>query len=104
MYEAHEAACPVAALGHLSAVCIENAIAEIGLSVAGAFDKQQLVAADAAMPVGQAANLLGGQFNDLVDRIDDHEIVAEAVHFRKFQHHDVAKSIIKNSPQRRKER
>jgi hypothetical protein len=33
------------------------------------------------MPVGQATNLIRGQSHDLVDRVDHHEIVAEAVHF-----------------------
>ncbi len=63
MHEAHETARPVAALGHLAAVRVEDAVAEIGLRAAGPLDQQQLVAADAPMPVGQPAYLFRGQGN-----------------------------------------
>ena len=57
-HETHEAARAVAALLDLAAVGIENAVVEIGARRARRLDLQNLVAADAEMAVGDAAQLV----------------------------------------------
>jgi hypothetical protein len=56
--ELHEAARAVAALLDLAAVGVDDAVAEVVGGVARLFHHQQLVAADAEMPVGEAPHLV----------------------------------------------
>ena len=70
-----------------AAVCIENTIAEIDIRIVGFFDDQNLVGTDAESPVGDKAELFGGQVNRLSASVQYDEIVACAMHFREFQFH-----------------
>jgi hypothetical protein len=78
--EASEAARAVAALLDLAAVGIEDAVAEIVRGIARSLDQQDLVAADAAMAVGDAAGAPGREVDLLAYAVEHHEIVALAVH------------------------
>ena len=49
------------------------------------FDGQQLIKADAKTTISQMANLFDGQYQRMPTRIDDHEIVADAVHLAEMQ-------------------
>ena len=48
-------------------------------------DGQQLIEADTTMAISQMANLFDGQYQRMPTRIDDHEIVADAVHLAEMQ-------------------
>jgi hypothetical protein len=61
VHELDEAARAVAALLHLAAVGVEDAVAEIGRRVPRPLDHQDLVATDAEVPVGDAAQLFLGK-------------------------------------------
>jgi hypothetical protein len=88
-HEAHETARAIAALLHLAAIGIENAVAEIDIRPLRALDHQQLVAADAEVAVSEKAHLLGRQVDLLANRVDHDEIVAQAVHLGKTELHSV---------------
>jgi hypothetical protein len=85
--KAHEGARAVAALLDLTAIVVEDAIAKVHPRVSRAFHDQDLVGPDAEAAVGQAAPLIDTQVDLLVDRIDNDEVVAGAVHLGKFQFH-----------------
>ena len=87
MHESHEAARAVAALLDLAAVGIEYAVAEIDIGPRRFFHQQDLVAANAAVAVGEPARLGGRQINVLAHRIDDNEVVAEAMHLGETDFH-----------------
>src|SRR5690606_3459361 len=80
VHELDEAARAVSALLDFAAVGVEDAVAEVGLAPARALDDEQLVAADAEMPVGHARDLLRAETEGLARRIDDDEVVARALH------------------------
>ncbi|MNI21892.1 hypothetical protein D3C73_754340 [compost metagenome] len=86
-HEAREATCAVAALFNLGAVGVENPIAEIHVRVARCFDDQQLVETDAGVPVAPLLGMLGQNVRVLADQVEDHEIIAQAVHLGKTQQH-----------------
>ena len=81
VHEAHEAARAVAALLDLAAVGVEDAVAEIGIGPGGAFHQQDLVATDAEMAIGDELELGRAQIHALRNRVEHHEIVAQAMHF-----------------------
>ena len=87
MHEAHEAPRAVAALLDLAAVGIEDAVAEIGVGAGGRLHQQDLVAADAEVAVGDEAQLVRRQRDGLAYAVDDHEVVAGAVHLGEAQPH-----------------
>ena len=80
MYEARETARAVAALLHLAAVGIEDAVEELGIRVTWRLDEQHLVTADAEAPVGDRADLRLVERDLLVDRVEHDEVVAQPVH------------------------
>ena len=80
-HEAHEAARAVAALLDLAAVGIEYAVTKIHIGLRGALDQQNLVAANAEVPVGNGAQLCRVQIHPLCHAVEHDKIVAEAVHF-----------------------
>src|SRR3954447_26696999 len=90
--ELHEAARAVAALLHLAAVGVEDAVAEVAVAVAR-LDYEDLVAADAEVPVRDALELRARQAEWLLGCIDDHKIVARAVHLGERQLHASAKAV-----------
>jgi hypothetical protein len=77
----------IAALLHLGAICIKNAIAKIDIGGFWRLYHQQLVKPHAEMTVGELADLLWSQPQALADQINHHEIVAEAVHLGELQTH-----------------
>ena len=89
--ELHEAARAVAALLHLAAVGVEDTVAEIAVPAAR-LDHQDLVAADAEMPVREAPELGAGERERLLRGVDDHEIVSGAVHLGERELHASAAS------------
>jgi hypothetical protein len=85
--ESHEGAGAVTALLDLAAVGVVNAIAEIDFLRLRLFHHQHLVGADAEAAVGQALPLGRAEIDVLVDGIDDHEVIAGAMHLGEFQFH-----------------
>ena len=75
----------IAAALHLAAIGVEDAHGGIG-AVAGAFDHDDLIAADAEPPVGDGARGRGVQRKPLFARVEHDEIVAQPVHFQERGH------------------
>src|SRR6185295_9599804 len=86
-HELDEAARAVAALLDFAAVGVEDAIAEVDALLRRPLDDQQLVEADAEVPVGERADLLAAEREVLLRRVDDDEIVARALHLGERQLH-----------------
>ena len=86
-HEAGQAARPVAALLRLAAVCVEYAVAKVRLGVGGWQRREHLVEAHASAPVAPTADALRVEFNALGYEVNDHEVVAEAVHFGETELH-----------------
>ncbi len=87
MDELHEAARAVAALLDLAAVGVEDPVAEVGRGVARLLDHQNLIAADAAVPLGDSPQLLARQGKGFLRKVENDKIVARAVHFGESQLH-----------------
>jgi hypothetical protein len=51
------------------------------------FHLQDLIAADAEMPVGDAPQLIAGELERIPRGIEHDEVVAQALHFREAQSH-----------------
>jgi hypothetical protein len=79
-----KAAGAVAALLHLGAVGVEDAVVEVRAREARRLHQQHLIAADAEAPVreprGQSAVM-----SDLRDAVEHDEVVAEALHLGEVQ-------------------
>ena len=90
VHVAYEAARAVAALLDLAAVRIDDAVTKIGGRGRRRFDDQDLVGADAEMPVGQRPPLGRRQIERLMDAIDHDEIIAEAMHLGELELHGTA--------------
>ena len=88
MHKAHKAARAVAALFDFTAIGIENTVAEIGIRPRGLFDDQNLVAADAEMPVGDEPRLWRPWHESLVDGVEHDKVIARALHFGKADFHE----------------
>ncbi len=86
-HKAGKTARAVAALFHLAPVGVENPVAELRIVPLRAFHQQQLVKAYAQPSVGKLTDLGRAQVDGLVDGIDDHEVIAQAVHFAEGQFH-----------------
>ena len=87
MDELDEAARAIAAVLDFAAIGIENSVAEVGLGVRGGIDQQDLIAANAKLAVGKGPGAFGGHVNRLAHSIEDHEIVAGAMHFCEVPDH-----------------
>ncbi|MCY1180487.1 hypothetical protein D9M73_209340 [compost metagenome] len=83
--EAGEAARAVAALLHFRTIGVEDAVAEVDVRVGRRFDDQQLVETDARVAVAPLLGVLGLDMGVLADQVEDHEVVAEAVHLGEAQ-------------------
>ncbi len=67
----------------------------------GWLQHNQLIAADAAIPIGQAAHVFIAQFrNRILARVEHHEIIAEAVHLDEGNAH-YAPASMRRSPSRK---
>ena len=82
-----EAARAIAAVFYLAAVAIENAVAKVGIRTRRGLDLQKLVKPNAKLPVGIEGYLLCAEAMRLRDTVDDHEVVAEAVHLCEGKSH-----------------
>ncbi|MNO46854.1 hypothetical protein D3C76_371460 [compost metagenome] len=89
-HEAGEAARTVAALLHLGAVGVEDAVAEIEVGVARRLDDQQLVEADAGVAVAPHLYVARLDMGVLADQVEDHEVIAQAMHLGEAQQHRLA--------------
>jgi hypothetical protein len=78
--EAREAARAVAALLDLAAVGVVDAIAEVVARIPRGLDDEDLVAAHAEMAIGDAPHRLLIELHALAHAVQDHEIVALALH------------------------
>ena len=87
MHEAGEAAGAVAALFHLGAVGVEDAVVEVGAGQARGLHQQDLVAADAVAAVRQEAALRRAQGYPLAHAVEDDKVVAQALHLGESQFH-----------------
>ena len=87
MHKLHETAGTVTALSDFTAVGVEDAVAEVDRGVGWRLDQQQLVAADAGMSVGQAADRGRVQRDLLAHAVDDDEVVTETVHLAEAERH-----------------
>jgi hypothetical protein len=88
VHKACKTARAVAALLHLAAIGIENAIAKLGNRDCRPLNQQQLVTANTKMPVRNKAHLPGTQLNILVNGIDNDKVIAQTVHFGEFDLHN----------------
>src|SRR5690606_25933662 len=86
-HEAHEAARAGAALLDRPAVGVEDAVAEVDALAARGLDQQDLVGADAVVPIGQRTPLRRLEAHRLPHAVDHDEVVAGAVHLREAQFH-----------------
>ena len=87
MQERRQAAHAVAALLDLAAVGVEDAVVSLRAGAARRLDHQGLVEADAGVTRGQRAPLRGGRQPAVARRIENDEIVAEAVHLGELELH-----------------
>jgi len=87
MQECRQATHAIAALLHLAAVGIEDAVVDLGAGAARRLDHQRLVEADTGVARGERAPLGGGRQPSVARRIENDEIVAEAVHFGELELH-----------------
>jgi len=55
--------------------------------VGGCVDQQYLIAANAELAMGERAGTFGGHVDGLANPIQDHEIVAGAMHFCEVPDH-----------------
>src|SRR5581483_245814 len=76
--ELHDAAGRIAAAFDLAAVAVPDAHLEVGR--VARFEDDQLVASDPGAPVGNGFRKRRGDLERLQTRVNDHEIIAEAVH------------------------
>ncbi|GGI79214.1 hypothetical protein GCM10007973_14780 [Polymorphobacter multimanifer] len=74
----------VAAGGDFAAV----GVPEAGFDAGGfaRLDEDELVEADAGAAVGEVSHLLGGEGNGVFPGVEQHEIIAQAVHFQELRH------------------
>src|SRR5690606_2297117 len=84
-YEAGEAAGTVAALFDLGAVGVEDPVAKVHVRAARRLDDQQLIEAHAGVAVAPEFDVLGLDVGMLADQVEDHEVVAQAMHFGEAQ-------------------
>ena len=72
---------------YFAAVAIENPVSEVGLGVRRVLDEQNLVAADAELPVSQRTRALRGHFNGGSHPVEHDKVVARAMHFGEVPDH-----------------
>ncbi len=83
MHIAHKTPRSIAALLNLTTIGIENAIAEIRLTLR-LLNQQNLITTNAEMSVCQSANLLPIKIDRLLDTVQHYKIISQTLHFGKF--------------------
>ena len=86
-HETGETAGTVAALLHLAAIGIEDAVVEVELGIIGRLHQQQLIEADAKVAIRQLLDDVVAEKHLLGDAVHHHEVVAQAMHLGKFNQH-----------------
>ena len=86
-HETGETAGTVAALLHLAAIGIEDAVVKVKLGIIGRLHQQQLVEADAEVAIRQLLDDLIAEKHLLGDAIHHHEVVPQPVHLGKIYQH-----------------
>lgn len=76
----------VATLGDFAAVSIKDAVVKIEIGIVRRLNHQQLIKPDPEVPIGQAADQLRRKEDILRYRVDDHKIIAKAMHFRELHY------------------
>ena len=88
----------IAALVDFTPVSVENPVSKIRQStIIGQINDQKLVETDTTMSVRKFPDILRPELEPLEvlsDRVDDHEIVAESVHLREFQHFELLSRVL----------
>ncbi len=92
MQKLDEAPGAIAALLHLSAIAVKNAIAKVDVRLRRLLDQQDLISADAEAAIGKQPQLFRRQLDALRNSIQHHEVVACAVHLRKPKLHPLARA------------
>jgi hypothetical protein len=93
--ELDEGARAVATLLDFAPVSIVDTVAEIDAGRARSLNDQHLVGADTEAAIGQLLPLLGGEIDVLVNGVDDHEVIAGAMHFGEFEfHQDLLDTVV----------
>ncbi|CDQ09638.1 protein of unknown function [Acidithiobacillus ferrivorans] len=94
-HEDGKAAGAVAALRHLSAVRIKDAVPEITIGGRRGLYEQNLIATDAEVAVGYGSDGLGAQLDPLTNAIENDEIVTQALHLGEAQGggHRISKGV-----------
>ncbi len=85
-----DAAYAVSALLHFAAVGIEYPVERNGARLTGRQDHECLVEADSGMSVSQLAPHASIRKRIIMMRLDDHEVVSEAMHFGEPKRHERA--------------
>jgi hypothetical protein len=88
VHEARETAHAVSTLFCARSVGVEYSTSEIRIGIGWRLEDEKLIEADTAMPVRPPTNELWLEVDVLSHEVDDHEIVAEAVHFAESKLHD----------------
>ena len=73
----------VAALLNFTAFSIVDTLAKIAVGLGGDFHRQNLVATNPKMPVGNFTNMVRLELKALGDEIDNDKIITQAMHFGK---------------------
>ena len=60
---------------------------EVQIRRPGRLHQQQLVETDPGVAVGKTTNRFDGRVEPLVDGVDHHEVIAQAVHLGEFDEH-----------------
>jgi hypothetical protein len=94
MDKTDEAAGTVAALLHLTAIGVKNAITEINARLGWLFNQQNLIATHPKISVSEKTQLLWREFNPLAHAVEDNKIVAQTVHFREFKFHSLPHNLL----------
>ena len=81
VHKSDKAACPVATLLDLAAICVKNSVTEIDIGPGRFFNQQNLIATHTEIAVGQQTKLGRGQGYLLANAIKDNEVVAQTMHF-----------------------
>ena len=80
-----DAARAVAALGRDAAVRVADFVAQVTARKIALVEYENLIAANAEVPVRDAFRLSGFQPEPGLARIDQHEVIARSVHLVKFK-------------------
>ena len=85
MNKACKTARTVATLLHLTAIGVEDTVTKVDPGLLRALYQQELITTNTKMAVGNETNLFSREGDGLVNGIEYHEVVTQAVHFGEIQ-------------------